>query len=687
MTKTKTKAYGTEREAGARTVALVGPYLSGKTSLLESLLAATGVIARKGNAAQGHMTGDSAPEARAHHMSVEVNAATTQNQGEPLTLLDCPGSIEFFQDTLGVLHGIDAALVVCEPDPAKALQLQPFLKRLGDANIPTLLFVNKIDQAAGSLDAFLGALQAVSTRPLVARQLPIWENGVVTGFVDLALERAHAYRPHQASKVIPLKGKVADDERAARFHMLEQLADFDDHLMGELLDDIEPPQDEVTGDLAREVADALIVPVLFGSAENDNGIRRLLKALRHDVPGPRATARRLGLGAGDDAVLRILKTSHTAHGGKLSLARVLRGAVKDGQTLTGPGGTMSRVGGLFRMIGAQAVKNGEAQAGECVSLGRLDEFATGDVLVGGKGEGVALAPLDILSPVYTLAVSVTDRHDDVKLTSALARLAEEDPSLHVMHQGDSGELVLGGQGEIHLRIAVERLAHRQGLKVVTRQAKIPYREALRKGIEQHARHKRQSGGHGQFADITVVVEPQARGSGFVFDTRISGGVVPKQFFSAVEAGVRDALEKGPLGFPVVDLKVTLIDGATHPVDSSENAFRAAGRLAMSEALARCGSMLLEPVMAVAIDVPNEATARVNAIVAARRGQILGFDMLEGWTGWDVVRAQIPETEMKGLIVELRSVSQGVARFAAAFDHLAELSGRLADDALARAQAA
>ena len=687
MKKTLSPELGTQREAGARTVALIGPYLSGKTSLLESMLTVTDAIARKGSAAQGHMTGDTSNEARAHHMGVELNIATTQNHGEALTLLDCPGSIEFLQDTLGVLPGVDAALVVCEPDASKVLQLQPYLKRLSDAHIPTILFVNKIDQASGSLDAFLNALQSVSERPLLARQLPIWEKGQVTGFVDLVLERAHAYRPHDASKVIPLSGKIADEERAARFHMLEQLADFDDHLMEELLDDVVPPQEEVTGDMAREVGEGHLVPVLFGSAENDNGIRRLLKALRHDVPGPMATLRRLGVEADGEPVVRILKTMHTAHGGKLSLARVLRGTVRDGMTLADREGTTSRIGGVFRMMGTQANKNGEGHPGECVALGRLDEFATGDVLIAGRGAVPALEPLVRLSPVYFYAVSVADRHDDVKLSAALARLAEEDPSLVVEHRAVSGELVLEGQGEIHLRIAAERLAHRYGLAIEMKATKVPYREAIRKGVEQRARYKRQTGGHGQFADVTIEIEPLARGTGFAFDTRITGGVVPKQYFSAVEAGVCDALEKGPLGFPVVDVKVTLTDGATHSVDSSENAFRAAGRLAMSEAFGKCGSVLLEPIMAVTIEVPSEATPRVNAIVSGRRGQILGFDLLDGWQGWDVIRTQIPESELKGLIVDLRSASQGVARFEATFDHLSELAGRIAEDAIARGQAA
>lgn len=680
-------AHGQARETGARTVALVGPYLAGKTTLLESLLMATGALQRKGSVGQGNSLGDSSAEARAHRMSVEVNAATLDNMGEKLTLLDCPGSIEFLQEALHVLPGVDAAVVVCEPDPSKVLQLQPYLKRLGDLKLPTLVFVNKIDLATGSLQGLLEALQSASERPVVMRQLPIWEDGIVTGYVDLALERAHVYREHAASEVVPLKGPLAEEERAARYHMLEQLADYDDHLMEELLEDIEPPRDEIFGDLRREVGEGLIVPVLLGSAEGDNGIRRLLKALRHDVPGPQRAALRLGVKSASGAVLRVLKTYHTGHGGKLSLARVLAGTIKDGAIVYGPQGKSARVGGLFIMQGMTTSKIAEASAGETVALGRLDPVLTGDVLSTEKGPLPTLQSAPTLAPIYGLAVTVADSREEVKLTTGLAKLGEEDPSVSYEQNAETHDLVLWGQGEVHLRVATEKLANRYGLHVTTRAPKVPYKEAIRKPIVQRGRHKRQTGGHGQFGDVVLDIKPLPRGSGFQFAEAISGGVVPRNFFPAVEAGVRDYLGQGPLGFPVVDLSVTLIDGSYHTVDSSEMAFRTAGRIAMQEGLPQCAPVLLEPVMAVTIEVPNEATSRVNAIVATRRGQILGFDARAGWPGWDTVRAQIPQAELQSLIVDLRSASQGVASFSCAFDHLAELTGKLAEDVLARAKAA
>jgi elongation factor G len=481
---------------------------------------------------------------------------------------------------------------------------------------------------------------------------------------------------------------VADEEKAARFHMLEQLADYDDHLMEELVADIDPPTDEIFADLARELAEGLIVPVLLGSAERDHGIRRLLKALRHDVPGPQATARRFGIApANGEAVLRVVKTLHTAHGGKLSLARVIAGRIKDGATVVARGGRSARIGGLFQLLGAGQTKIAEAGPGETVALGRLDPIVTGDMLSTDKAPPPSQGRIELLRPVYGLAISVGDSREDVKLTAGLAKLGEEDLSVLYEQMADTHELVLWGQGEIHLRVAAEKLASRYGLHIATRPPKVPYKEAIRKSVTQRGRYKRQTGGHGQFGDVVLEIEPLPRGSGFLFEERISGGVVPRQYFSAVEAGVRDYLITGPLGFPVVDLKVSLIDGSYHTVDSSEMAFRTAGRIGMSEAMPHCGPVLLEPVMAVTVDVPNEATAKVNAIVSGRRGQILGFDSCEGWIGWDTIRAELPQAELQGLIVELRSASQGVARLRFDFDHLAELTGKLADEAMARAKAA
>ena len=694
-----------------RTVALLGPHGAGKTLLLESIATITGAIPRKGSVTAGSSLGDTGTEARKRGMSVSVNVLTTRYLDEDFTFLDCPGSIEFLSETLNVLPGIDAAVVVCEPEPAKIAMLQPFLKRLADAKIPHLLFINKFDKANGSLRGLLALLQLASDTPLLLRQIPIWEKGVASGFIDLALERAFAWRAHAAGKVI----EIADmqREKEARFTMLERLADYDEHLMEELLGDVEPSADEVFGDLARELAQAMVVPVLIGSAEGDHGVHRLLKALRHEVPEVAAAAARGGVKAhspcgakplaggdavagrplaavasegrgGEDVVVEVLKTFHGGHG-KLSLVRVLSGTVKDNAVLHGPAGD-ARVGGIFALSGDKQVKKSEAKAGETVVLARLDSVVTGDRLSSNKALALQ-RPRERLAPVYRLAIAARDRKDEVKITAALGKLIEEDPSLVFEHNAQTQEMVLAGQGEIHLKVAVESLQSKYGLVLETRNPRVPYRETIRKGAQVRGRHKRQSGGHGQFGDVVLEIVPGPRGSGFAFHDRIKGGVVPKQWIGSVEKGVHEYMKTGPLGFPVVDITVALTDGSYHSVDSSDAAFQTAGRLAMSEGMPGCAPVLLEPVMRVKIHVPNDATAKVNSVVGSRRGVPLGFDAREGWRGWDTVMAEMPLAEIADLIVDLRSLTQGLGTYEMEFDRLAELNGKLADQIVTARKAA
>jgi elongation factor G len=660
---------------GPRTVALVGPYGSGKTTLLESILAITGAAARKGSIVQGNTVGDFSPEARARQMSVEVNCATTRYLDDSFTFLDCPGSIEFLQDALNALAGVDAAVVVTEPEAAKVQMLKPYMKRLADLGIPHFLFVNKIDKANGSLRELLAMLQDASDTPLLLRQLPIWENGAVAGFVDLALERAYVYREGAPPEMVDIADK--EGEKEARFSMLEKLADYDEHLMEELLSDVEPPRDEIVTNLARELAEGLVVPVLIGSADGDHGIHRLLKALRHEVPQVSVLAARQKISTNGDAVVRILKTYYSAHGGKLSLARVLSGTLKDGTVLHDADGRDARVGGIFALKGPERTKLAEAKAGDTVALMRLDGVKTGDVLSSGKTVPGKTA-VELLPPVYRLAIEAADRKDEVKLTAAIAKLIEEDPSLQFEQNAELHEMALAGQGEIHLKVAVEKLQSKYGLKLVTRPARIPYKETIRRAVTQRGRHKRQSGGHGQYGDVVVEIKPQPRGAGFEFIDDIVGGVVPKQWIPSVEKGVVEYLKCGPLGFPVVDVSVTLNDGSYHAVDSSDAAFQIAARVAMQEGMPECHPVLLEPIMHVRIHVPSEATSKVNAVVSGRRGQLMGFDTRAGWKGWDTVEAELPQSELSNLIIELRSLTQGVGTFETAFDHLAELTGKLAD---------
>jgi elongation factor G len=673
---------GEHRIVGPRLIAIVGPFQSGKTSLLEGLLVRGGGAARQGSVRDGTSVGDSSPEARDHAMSVEPNIASVDYMGDRFTFFDCPGSVEFAHDMGLALPACDAAVVVCEADPRKAPALQVILRELEELRIPRILFLNKIDLAGGGVREALEMLQPASRAPLLLRQIPIWENGVATGFIDLALERAFVYRESQPSVVVAMPVGAATDEKQARYSMLERLADYDDALMEQLISDIEPPRDRVFDDLARELREGHVVPLLMGSATAGHGVTRLLKALRHEAPGVTRTRARLGVEPEGPALAQILRTIHTAHGGKLSLARVLRGAFLDGAGVISSRGEEERIAGIARLIGAVSSKQPRAEEGDTVAFARLEGLTTGDRFADGKKAPEPAAIVPPPPPTQAFAIHVKDRKDEVRLAAALTKLCEEDPSLAYVQDQESGELKLMGQGEMHLRVITERLAERFGVAVDATKPSVAYRETIRDAVTVRGRHKKQSGGHGQFGDVLVEVGPRERGEGFAFSERVHGGTVPRQYFSSVEMGARDALTRGPLGFPVVDVSVALIDGSYHTVDSSDMAFRAAAKAALAEALPKARPVLLEPILSVTIYVPSDALARASALVSARRGQILGFEARKGWDGWEALRALIPEAEIGDLIVELRSATSGVGAFETKFDHLAELSGRTADQVIA-----
>jgi elongation factor G len=675
------------RAVGPRCVALVGPFQSGKTTLLEAILARAGAIARQGTVEAGNTVGDASKEARHHRMSVELTVATTTFMGDNYTFLDCPGSVEFVHDMRAVLPAIDAAVVVCEMDEKKIPQLQLILRELEDWKIPRVLFVNKIDKADAAVRDVLNLLQPASRTKLILRQIPTFSGDIISGFVDLALERAFIYKEYAPSQVVPLEGDSVDLEKTARFSMLETLADHDDELMEQLLEDIQPPRDKVFDDLTRELRDGLVCPVLMGTAARANGVLRLLKALRHESPGMADTAKRLGVKQGGDAVAYVLKTLHTTHGGKMSVVRMLAGQAGDGTTFLTGDDEAGRVAGVFKVIGQSNEKRGPAAVGETVAFAKLEKAKTGDTLSAGKQPHPPLPKVAPYPPVLAIAITAKERKDDVKLGQALTRLAEEDPSITIVHNPETHEVVLWGQGEMHLRVATERLSDRYGVAIERRTPSVGYRETIRKSISQRGRHKKQSGGHGQYGDVVLEIKPLPRGAGFTFQERITGGVVPRNYIPSVEEGVIDALKHGPLGFPVVDLSVALIDGSYHTVDSSDMAFRTAGRIGITEGLPQCQPVLLEPIHLVEIVCPNEATAKINALMSSRRGQILGFDTREGWDGWDMVRAKMPEAEIGDLIVEIRSATAGAGTFTFKFDHMAELTGRTADQIVAARRAA
>lgn len=648
-------------EAGAkpRAVALIGPQGSGKSVLFDALLAAAGSPPPR-----------RAADARNRTMGTETRLAHCEFMGDPWALLDCPGSVEFAQETAAALAIADIAVVVCDPSPARAAALAPAFHALEQAGLPAMVFVNKADTLGEQpIRDTLAALQAHSRRPLVLRQVPIREKGEVTGYVDLVSERAYRWRKGEPSELIRMPATVAAREAEARAALAETLADHDDALLEKVVEDAIPTPEDLYRPLHADILAGALDPVLLGAAEKRHGVLRLWKALRHDAPGPEETAGRRGIGPEGEALAQVFRTVHAGHGGKLSFARIWRGSLKDGATVNG-----ARIGGITRFPAGEPAKALEAATGEVVALGRLDPVPTGATL-SASGAAEPLPFPAAPAPVYALAIATEDRKDDVRLSGALARLVEEDPSLSITHDAELGQIVLAGQGDIHLGHAVARLAEAHGLRVTTSRPRIAYKETIRASARHHARHRRQTGGHGQFADVTLEVSPRRRGEGFAFEDRIVGGAIPRKFIPAVGDAAEEAARKGPLGNPVVDIAVTLHDGAFHSVDSSDMAFATATRMAMQEALAKADPVMLEPMDQVTVLVPQDGTAAAQRLLTGRRGQILGYAEKPDWPGWDEVQALVPEAELHDLIIELRSLTMGLGTYTRRFDHLAESRGR------------
>ncbi|MEI8258196.1 MAG: elongation factor G, partial [Deltaproteobacteria bacterium] len=526
--------------------------------------------------------------------------------------------------------------------------------------------------AGAVLKDTVAALHAVSDRPLILREVPIRTGEEVTGFVDLVSEKAYGFKGHEDAVLRQVPEDVTAEEREARRVLLEKLADHDDRLMEEILEDVQPSAEEIEANLRKDLQADLVVEVFFGSAEGDHGVIRLLDALRGEAPDVTVTAARNGVPTGGGFLAQAFKTVHAPHVGKLSWVRVWRGDVSDTEVLGS-----HRVAGVYRPLGASNTKLPGTSAGDVVALGHLDSVRT--------GQGIAAdGPLDlpwtpVIQPAAALAVQTTKRGDDVKLSSALAKLSDEDPSLQIEQNAETHDQILWGQGELHLRLALERLKARFGLEVSTGAPQVPYRETIRAKTSVHGRFKHQSGGHGAFGDVQIEIEPTSRGEGYAFEERIVGGVVPRQYFSSVDKGAREFMKQGPLGYPMVDLKVALVHGSYHAVDSSDAAFQQATRVALTDGIPKCAPVLLEPVLELEISIPNDATARVQRMVGSRRGgQLLGYDTREGWTGWDVVRARMPQTELRDLVTELRSLTQGVGTFKWGFHHLQEVDGKEAE---------
>jgi elongation factor G len=653
--------------ARLRNIAIVGPHHGGKTTLVEALLAHCGAIPRRGSVRDGTTTTDCEPEAIDHLQSVCVGFAHTSCGPVDLTLVDTPGFIDFFEETKTVLSAVDAAVIVIDAEPDRVAQTAGIVEHLEMRKTPHLFFVNKLDRPGANFDATLAALRSAYGAHVVAMQLPIGAGPTFAGFVDLAHGKAYG----SDGKETEIPAAMEATFGAQRTILLEALADFDDTLMEELLEGKDPSQEEIDRDLCEDCSHDQIIPVLVGSAEKTIGVSALVDAVAKLLPSPETEPRKDVDGRPVEpkltgpVVAQVCKTIVHPQQGKLSVVRVFTGTLTPATQLVNAsrGNAGVRLSGIARLFGKKQEPVQSAGPGAIVALARLENVATGDTLTS-PNAGALMPTVPLSEPLFAVAIAPAQRLDEAKLSQALGRLIDEDPALRVARADFTNELQLLGSGETHVSTATERLARKFNVDVKTHPPSIAYRETIQGNIEIHSRYKHQTGGHGQFADVKLRFETRERGNGVTFAEKIVGGVVPRQFFPAVEKGVREALANGgPHGFPVTDLHVTLYDGAFHDVDSSEAAFKTASGMGVRDALQKLGTVVLEPLMRVETTVPSQFMSAAVSQLTAKRGQILGFEGADK-PGWDRITALVPQAELGRYATELRTASSGLGTYSA-----------------------
>ncbi len=631
-----------------RAFTVLGPSQSGKTELVKRLAALEGAPAR-------------------HETAAHLSFTRFGFMSESWVAIDLAGGPEFARMAGAALAASDAAVLCVGADPDEAVLAAPYLRAIDDAGLPCLIFINRMDLPKGRVRDIVAALQAYTNHSIVLRQVPIREGGQVVGAVDLISERAWRYRDGQTSVLVEMPPDVSEREAEARAELLEHMSDFDDKLLEELIEDRAPPSDVLYSIARRETEGAALIPAFLGAASHANGVLRLMKALRHEVPTVNVLKARLGQ---PDAIAVGFHAQIRKHLGKCVFLRAIGAGLAVGSPLAGAG-----LGGIAE-IGGKAGQD-RIEAGDIALSVKSDQLNAGHIFTA-KGSLPLPAWARATPPAIARIVTPAEDRDEVRLSTALSRLGEADPMLAISQDAETGHAVLGLQGPIHLRHVLAAFADDFGVAVTARVTAPQYLETISSPVEEQYRHRKQSGGAGQFADIHVTIRPLSRGEGFRFDEVVKGGAVPRNFIPSVEEGAREALSRGPLGFPVADLSVTLTDGKYHAVDSSDYAFRTAGRMALREALPKAGPVLLQPIHRVDVHIPSIFAGAMVSLVASLSGQVLGFDRDPTHRGWDLFRALLPVSALDDLAQALGSATQGTAWHESTFDHYEEVYGRDAD---------
>ena len=676
-----------------RNVALVGHRGSGKTSLHEALLFQAGAINRLGSVVDGTTVSDSDPDEKSRQMSISASLSSFAWEDRKVNLIDTPGDSSFIADALGALRVSESAVFVVNAVMGVEVHTTRLWQRAEELDLARLVFVNMLDRERADFFRTLDSLKSTFGSHVVATEIPIGSEHEVNGVVDLVDMKAYRYdgAGRDNCKETPIPEELRGQAQEYREKLMDEVSESSDALMERYLEGEEIAHDEIVAALKEGTNHGALFPVTCGVATRNLATNRLLDAIVDDLPSP---VKHGGLEVGEitlepvedkELFAYVFKTRADPFAGRINLFRVYQGVIKhDSQVLNTRTHTKERIGQLVTFEGGETAHTTEFGPGDIGAVAKLKETRAGDWLAA-RDEPITMPQIRLPAPVMAFAVEPKSKGDEDKVFTALRRLQEEDPTIDLHRDPQTGEQIVAGLSQVHVEVIVERLKARFGAEVNLKPPRVPYQETIRKAAKAHGRHKKQTGGRGQFGDCHIEIEPREAGSGFEFVNAIKGGVIPSGFIPAVEKGVVEAMETGVVaGYPVKDVRVRLYDGSYHTVDSSEMAFKVAGSIAMKQALEQASPVLLEPIMQVTVNVPEDAVGDVIGDLNSRRGRPLGMEPVGA--GMTEVKAEVPMAEMLSYAPDLRSITGGQGEFTMEFLRYEEVPGHLAGKVVDEARA-
>lgn len=681
-----------------RNVAIISHGGAGKTTLAEAMLFLGGAVDRFGKVDDGTSTMDYDPDEVKRKISINASVAPVEWNGHKINLIDTPGYSDFVGEVVGALRIADAGMVLVDAVSGVEVGTELTWRHADERSLPRMVVINRMDRENANFDKALGSIREVFGNHAVAAQLPIGEGDKFRGVADIIHMKAFIWSDASGKNVAesPIPDELADAAQELREKLIEYAAESDEELLNKYLEGEELTQEEFERGLAAGVADGSVVPVFCASGLRMVGVTPLMDSIVALLPSPVAHGTVVGRKPdSEDQIERrpdeaepfsalVFKTMADPYVGKITMFRVYSGVVKsDSQVYNASKDRVERFGQVFLIKGKQQIAVAQVGAGDIAGVAKLSETTTGDTL-SDKDKPVVLDPIKFPLPVLSMAARAKSKGDEDKIGQGLSRLQEEDPTLRYTKEAETGELIVAGMGEVHLDIIAERLKRKFGAEMTLDTPKVPYRETIKGTVKVEGRHKKQTGGRGQFGHVWIEMSPLPTGSGFEFEDKVFGGSVPRQFIPAVEKGLREALPEGGslAGFPLVDLKCSLYDGSSHPVDSSEMAFKIAAQLALKKGCQDANPIILEPIVRAEVTVPEEYMGDVMGDFNKKRGRILGMEP-EG--RYQVVKALVPMAEMFKYSIDLRSMTAGRGTFTTEFDHYEEVPFSVAEKVVEQAK--